>query len=263
MPDRARGAARSDRPTRRIIVHFRPFAATACARWWNRRWQSRPSPPTTPTPDLPDASELGALTRRPAALFGRHPKHRHGRPHPGSARNRRGRASRPIRASPTPKARRSAPYYGRARVREFARIPGRVSDQQLLAESPRRWRARATRWSATIGIPPRAAMRKLESPAAIGRHAAERTVRRLGARKVPTQKVPVIFDPMHRALADRQHLRRRGGRFHLSQRFVSCGQTRRTRGVRKRHHHRRRNHSRASSALRPSTTKACPRGAPW
>src|SRR6204780_5297707 len=35
---------------------------------------------------------------------------------------------------------------------------------------------------------------KLESPAAVGRRAAERTVRRLGARKVPTQKVPVIFD---------------------------------------------------------------------
>ena len=35
---------------------------------------------------------------------------------------------------------------------------------------------------------------QLESPLAVGRHAAERTVRRLGARKVPTQKVPVIFD---------------------------------------------------------------------
>lgn len=37
---------------------------------------------------------------------------------------------------------------------------------------------------------------RLESPAAIGRRAAERTVRRLGARKVPTQKAPVVFDPM-------------------------------------------------------------------
>jgi PmbA protein len=35
---------------------------------------------------------------------------------------------------------------------------------------------------------------KLDSPAAVGRRAAERTVRRLGARKIPTQKVPVIFD---------------------------------------------------------------------
>jgi PmbA protein len=36
---------------------------------------------------------------------------------------------------------------------------------------------------------------RIESPAHIGRRAAERTVRRLGARKVATQKVPVIFDP--------------------------------------------------------------------
>jgi len=36
----------------------------------------------------------------------------------------------------------------------------------------------------------------LESPLSIGRKAAERTVRRLGARKVSTQKVPVIFDAM-------------------------------------------------------------------
>ncbi|MGD0295506.1 MAG: TldD/PmbA family protein [Bryobacteraceae bacterium] len=35
---------------------------------------------------------------------------------------------------------------------------------------------------------------RIESPSAIGRRAAERTVRRLGARKVPTQKVSIIFD---------------------------------------------------------------------
>jgi PmbA protein len=37
---------------------------------------------------------------------------------------------------------------------------------------------------------------KLESPAAIGRKAAERTLRRLGSRKVATQKVPVVFDQL-------------------------------------------------------------------
>ena len=46
-------------------------------------------------------------------------------------------------------------------------------------------------------------MQKLESPEAVGRKAAERTLRRLGARKVATQKAPVIFDPMvSRALID-------------------------------------------------------------
>jgi PmbA protein len=35
----------------------------------------------------------------------------------------------------------------------------------------------------------------LDAPEAVGRTAAARTVRRLGARKVPTQEVPVIFEP--------------------------------------------------------------------
>jgi PmbA protein len=38
-------------------------------------------------------------------------------------------------------------------------------------------------------------LRGLESPEAIGRKAAERTLRRLGARKVATQTGPVVFDP--------------------------------------------------------------------
>jgi PmbA protein len=39
-------------------------------------------------------------------------------------------------------------------------------------------------------------LRKLESPEHVGRVAAQRTLRRLGARKVKTTRVPVIFDPM-------------------------------------------------------------------
>src|SRR4029077_4854551 len=35
----------------------------------------------------------------------------------------------------------------------------------------------------------------LESPEEVGRRAAERALRRLNPRKVPTQKVPVIFEP--------------------------------------------------------------------
>ncbi len=37
---------------------------------------------------------------------------------------------------------------------------------------------------------------RLESPEAVGKIAAQRTLRRLGARKVKTAKVPVVFDPM-------------------------------------------------------------------
>jgi PmbA protein len=38
-------------------------------------------------------------------------------------------------------------------------------------------------------------LENLESPESVGRTAAERALRRLGARKVPTQQVPVVFDP--------------------------------------------------------------------
>lgn len=37
---------------------------------------------------------------------------------------------------------------------------------------------------------------KLESPEEVGKIAAQRTLRRLGARKVKTQQIPVIFDPL-------------------------------------------------------------------
>jgi PmbA protein len=38
-------------------------------------------------------------------------------------------------------------------------------------------------------------LRDLETPEQVGRTAAERTLRRLGARQVPTGEVPVVFDP--------------------------------------------------------------------
>src|SRR6202042_331253 len=37
---------------------------------------------------------------------------------------------------------------------------------------------------------------KLDSPEKVGRIAAERTLRRLGARKAKTAQVPIVFDPM-------------------------------------------------------------------
>jgi PmbA protein len=39
-------------------------------------------------------------------------------------------------------------------------------------------------------------LKKLESPEEVGRIAAQRTLRRLGARKAKTAQVPVVFDPM-------------------------------------------------------------------
>ena len=53
-----------------------------------------------------------------------------------------------------------------------------------------------TRCSAITGSRSRAPLSKLESPEQVGRVAAERTLRRLGARKAKTAQVPIIFDPM-------------------------------------------------------------------
>src|SRR5579862_4982216 len=39
-------------------------------------------------------------------------------------------------------------------------------------------------------------LKKLDSPEQVGKVAAERTLRRLGAKKVKTAKVPIVFDPM-------------------------------------------------------------------
>src|SRR5437660_6220571 len=39
-------------------------------------------------------------------------------------------------------------------------------------------------------------LKKLDSPDQVGRIAAQRTLRRLGARKVKTARVPIVFDPM-------------------------------------------------------------------
>ena len=39
-------------------------------------------------------------------------------------------------------------------------------------------------------------LQKLDSPEEVGREAARRTLRRLGARKVKTQRVPIVFDPL-------------------------------------------------------------------
>ena len=42
-------------------------------------------------------------------------------------------------------------------------------------------------------------LRMLESPESVGKIAAQRALRRLGARKVPTAKIPVVFDQLNAA----------------------------------------------------------------
>ena len=85
---------------------------------------------------------------------------------------------------------------------------------------------------------------KLESPEQVGKIAAQRTLRRLGARKVKTAQVPIVFDPHGRGLDPRPHLRRRKRRFGLSRRVIPRRQAGREDRRRQHQRHRRRHHAR-------------------
>jgi len=63
---------------------------------------------------------------------------------------------------------------------------------------------------------------KLESPEAVGRVAAQRTLRRLGARKIKTARVPIVFDPITaQALLDHMIDAVNGGAIYRSASFLA------------------------------------------
>ena len=148
-----------------------------------------------PHAGLPDADELGSIDGdlgMYSADVDEPGYAAQDRDAPSAPRTRR---SRPIRASPTPKALRSTPTLGRHIFANSRGFRGRVPLQLLLAEHGRRWRATANRWSATTGTPWRAVLPAWKPPEQVGRMAAQRALRRLNAVKVETQKVPVVFEP--------------------------------------------------------------------
>ena len=79
---------------------------------------------------------------------------------------------------------------------QLARICGELSHRAMREFRRLRWRVDANGqmqrdgwWSSARR------MANLESPEAVGNEAARRTVRRLGAQRVPTQRVPIVFAP--------------------------------------------------------------------
>ena len=84
----------------------------------------------------------------------------------------------------------------RLRAGAVERLPRRLRGLVLLA----RWsapspRTRAARSAAASTTPPSATCAELDSPEEVGREAARRTLRKLGAKKVPTCEAAVVFDP--------------------------------------------------------------------
>ncbi len=91
----------------------------------------------------------------------------------------------------------------------------------------------------------------LESPEAVGKRAAERALRRLNPRKVPTQKVPVIFEPRTARMLVGRSLRCGQRRRNLPPRFVPDRKAGREDRIGSADHHRRRHHAGTCSAARP------------
>ena len=107
----------------------------------------------------------------------------------------RRRRWRPTRASPTPTAaaltRRPGARCWPTRADLWAAIA-----PAMRAFRPLRWPwTRTARCSATAGGRARGASRISNRLKPLGQEAARRTLRRLGARRVPTQRVPIVFAP--------------------------------------------------------------------
>jgi hypothetical protein len=254
---RRRCACASSKPERRRISRGR-----GCACWWASAW-ARPTLPIFPPPASADggighrnrrhlhrrpargpAGRLRArrAQRRFAALLGRHSKHRHRRAIQAARAPKKPRFPG-IRASPTPKAPPSR-LLRRARVRQFARIPGLLSHQQLLPEHSRPWRAKGDAMERDYWYSSARSHAKLDSPAAIG--TARRRADRAPFRRAQSAHSESAGDLRFgdRAVAARQHLRGGGGIPSIATLRFLAGKLGERIGVGKRHRHRRRNHAR-------------------
>jgi len=165
---------------------------------------------------------LGAVAAEAVALARAHCRGSGGRPARGRLRRSRRRARARARRFPLTAA--CAPSADRCRApRRARRARGRSADRELGGSSASASFARvayassagfagdysaashslfaepiAREWrhAARLLVHRARSLAGLESPEAVGRRAAERALRRLGARKVATCEVPVIFDPL-------------------------------------------------------------------
>ena len=152
---------------------------------------------------------------------------------------------------------------GPPRLRQLARLR-RASTAPAAARSARsRWRANGESMERDYWYTMARGFAGLEEPEDVGRIAAERALRRLGARKGGDAEGPGDLRAAHRALAARQHLRSRRRRVDLSPRIVPRRQTGREDRVARTSPSSTTAPCPACSAPRRSTTKACPRAAPW
>ena len=174
---------------------------TASATWWSRRSNWRRSPPKIPHAGLPDREDLGRFEgdlQLYSTSVAELP--------PDWKIERAKRAEAAALAADPRIANSEGASFDTTwanRVRQLARLLRGSYRNSSCSLSAVPVAQEATRWSATTGTPWLAAPRVSRSPRDVGRRAAERALRRLGARKVATQKVPVVFEPrVARSLID-------------------------------------------------------------
>ena len=114
-----------------------------------------------------------------------------------------------------------------------------------------------------LAVRPRAKFRASKAPEEVGRRAAERALRRLNPRKVPTQKVPVIFEPRTaRTLLGDLFDAVNGGAIYRHASFLT-GKLGEKIASEASDHHRRRHHARLVRQLAFRRRRRALRGARW
>ena len=85
--------------------------------------------------------------------------------------------------------------FGRVIYASSHGFAGEYAGLDISVTPSRRWRSRTVRCSATIGIRRIANSPSWNRPKASAKKAAQRVLRRLGASKIKTCEVPIVFDP--------------------------------------------------------------------
>ena len=177
-------------------LHLRSLARLAGARWWTRRCRSRGSRRPTSCaacPSRPSCSRGRCRTSTSTTRRATTSRPRRRSSWRGAARRR---PSRPIRASPTPRAATSATGAPATPTRRSHGFAGEYATSSFSLVGLARWPSENGEMQRDCWYHVDAASaRALEAPEEIGRIAARRALRRLGARQVKTAEVPVVFDP--------------------------------------------------------------------
>ncbi len=186
-PARLRRRAQRRRRHRRLLGAPRSRASPPT----RSRWRASPQPdPFSGLPDARRARDRGARPR---------PLRRRGRDAGAERRPRVGKAAEAAALASDPRITNSeGAEFAQERLDDRLRVDARLPRRRTAARASLSASAVASdrrRHAARLLVLAQRHLAALEPPADVGARAAARALRRLGARQVPTQEVPVVFDP--------------------------------------------------------------------